>query len=131
MEIVGFYDASGNPTEVRTATGLPAYLEKGLNSTDDEVTAVPKGSKLKQIDLSTHTPTVVCAGPALLVAIHVDVALNGYTVAITDGGVTRKTLPINTAVGDIPMNYLEFYSDITVVPTAAVTGTISVSYIEV
>lgn len=105
-------------------------LGTGMNHTADEVTAFPAGCKMKQIDLSTDAATVVCAGPAILRGVYVDVVLSAHAVVISDGGVTIKTLVASSAVGNIPCYDLEFASDITVTPNASSTGTISVFYIE-
>jgi hypothetical protein len=109
-------DASGN---------LKGTLATALDKTNDSITNYPAGCNVTTVDLATDADVVVTAAPALLLGVHVIVAMSAHAAIIKDSATAKITLPASTAAGyNIDCQGATFATNITVESDNSGTGTL-------
>lgn len=80
-------------------------------------------------DTSTNGPTTIHDGPALLFGVYVNTVLSAHTVLLTDGAVTKVTLPASIAAGSERCFYgARFETSLKIDPDDSSTGNVTVFY---
>jgi hypothetical protein len=125
MDIIGFYDANGNPMEVRTAEGLPSTLATLLDK-NDQVTNIPIGCEWLEVNLATATPVVLCAVPCVFLGFYVGVVMSAHAVTIGDDVTVKQTMPASLAAGvQFTPPPLKCLTNLTITPNASSTGKVT------
>jgi hypothetical protein len=113
----------------RTATKMEAVLDYATNTIKEATIGVHNETLMSVQDTSVNGPTVIYAGPCLLVGVYVNTVLSAHTVIFKDNTVDKITLPASLAAGsERTFHGARFETSLVIDPDDSSTGNLTVFY---
>ena len=113
----------------RTATKMEAVLDYATNTVKEATVGIHTECLMSVHDVSVDGPTVIYAGPALLLGVYVNTSIATATVVLADNTTAKVTLPVSLAAGASVNCYgARFETTLVIDPGDTATGNVTVFY---